>query len=394
MRNAAAQKIFLLLALVLLWGTLASYCLGARKSVSYYEQRNLAPFPAVTLSALWDGSFFTDLETWLTDHVAYRDPVMKADTKLSMALRRPVISELLVNDELLLDYYGFYHWDLSYLTAQAQEQAAAYRQVQEAVAAYGGYFCYLGLPQQTTYFADAYPSYQDSRAWHTQGIRDAFTQAMAEAQVPFLSMYETYEALGFPEEYYAKSDHHFTYEGAFLAAQTLVDRIRQDTDLPLSPLAQEAFLFQTLDLPFLGSSNRKLYGLWEGGERLSYAHPRQDIPFTRSDNGEPVPATVFAFPQEGAETVDYSLYMGGDVGETVIDTNRPDLPDLLLWGDSFTNPLETLLWTKFDQTRTLDYRYYSQMGILAYIQTYQPDVVVLVRDESTYLNTDGNGSVW
>lgn len=38
--------------------------------------------------------------------------------------------------------------------------------------------------------------------------------------------------------------------------------------------------------------------------------------------------------------------MGGDIGESVITTNRPKLPNILIYGDSFTNPLETLLWTQ------------------------------------------------
>ncbi len=389
----SAQVIFTVLALVLLWGTLLTSTLGEREEVSFYEQRSLAVFPTPSWSTLWDGSFFTDVETWLTDHVSYREDVMKGDTQLSLALGRPVVNDLLVSQDLLLDYYGFLTWDLGYLDELAANQAKAYAQVQETVESYGGYFCFVGLPQQTTYFADRYPDYQDSRAWHTQGIRTAFSQAMEEAGVPFLSLYEIYEDLGFPEEYYAKSDHHFTYEGAFAACAAIVDRIAADTGLPIPPLQQEDFTWHTLDLPFLGSSNRKLYHLWKGEERLDYATPKEEIPFTRADNGQTVPAQVFSLPQEGADYVDYSLYMGGDVGETVIFTNRPELPNALIWGDSFTNPLETLLWTKFDETRSLDYRYYGEMGILQYLQTYQPDVVLLVRDESTYFLTDGNGAV-
>lgn len=388
-----AQVAFIVLALILLWTTLLTSLLGEREEVSFYEQRNLAVFPAPTPSTLWDGSFFTDVETWLTDHVSYRETVMKKDTQLSLALDRPVVNDLIVSQDLLLDYYGFLFWDLGYLDQLAADQAAAYAQVEKAVDAYGGYFCFVGLPQQTTYFADQYPDYQDSRSWHTQGIRTAFSQAMEAAGVPFLSLYEVYEQMGFPAEYYAKSDHHFTYEGAFVACSALVDRIIADTGLPISPLDQEDFTWRTLDLPFLGSSNRKLYNLWKGEEHLDYATPKEEIPFTRTDNGQPVSAQVFSLPEAAADYVDYSLYMGGDVGETVISTNRPELPSALIWGDSFTNPMETLLWTKFDETRSLDYRYYGDLGILEYIQTYQPDVVLLVRDESTYFLTDGNGAV-
>ena len=85
--------------------------------------------------------------------------------------------------------------------------------------------------------------------------------------------------------------------------------------------------------------------------------------------------------------------MGGDIGETIIDTNRPELPDILIFGDSFTNPLETLLWYSFNRMYSLDLRYYNAKSLREYIDMYKPDVVICVRDETVYLSTDGNGAV-
>ena len=83
--------------------------------------------------------------------------------------------------------------------------------------------------------------------------------------------------------------------------------------------------------------------------------------------------------------------MGGDVGETVIDTDRPELPSLLLWGDSYSNAMETLLWASFDEARYLDYRYFDGASLSEYIERYKPDVVACIRDDLSILNSDGNG---
>ena len=64
----------------------------------------------------------------------------------------------------------------------------------------------------------------------------------------------------------------------------------------------------------------------------------------------------------------YSLYMGGDVGETVIETGRPDLPSILIYGDSFTNPVECLAYYSFDEMRSIDLRHYKDMTLADYIQ--------------------------
>ena len=89
----------------------------------------------------------------------------------------------------------------------------------------------------------------------------------------------------------------------------------------------------------------------------------------------------------------YDYYMGGDIGETIIKTNRPGLPRVLVIGDSFTNPLEGILYTSCDEMRSLDYRHYDGENILDYIADYQPDVVLYVRDDLTCITTEGNGTM-
>ena len=125
--------------------------------------------------------------------------------------------------------------------------------------------------------------------------------------------------------------------------------------------------FEDLPNPFLGSRDRKLYGLWPGSEALTIGVQRDPVAFDRTDNGAPVPAQVFRLPATETETLDYNVYMGGDVGETVLRTDRPELPNALIFGDSFTNALETMLYASFNETRSVDLRHYTDMTIRAYI---------------------------
>ena len=144
-----------------------------------------------------------------------------------------------------------------------------------------------------------------------------------------------------------------------------------------------------VDSSFLGSRNRKLFGLFQSDDRL-YTYTLADpVPFERYDNGNPVEATVFAADRQNM----YNYYMGGDVAETVIHTNRPELPDVLVVGDSFTNALETILYTSFDEMRSLDFRHYTEKSIYDYLEEYQPDVILYVRDDLSYIVTDGNGGL-
>lgn len=104
-------------------------------------------------------------------------------------------------------------------------------------------------------------------------------------------------------------------------------------------------------------------------------------------------STVFKLPSSEDVLVEYLIYMGGDVSETIIQTNGPDLPKVLLFGNSYTNALETFLYTSFDETRSLDLRAYQDKGILEYIEDYQPDIVVYLKYDLEYLLRTGNGVI-
>ena len=43
--------------------------------------------------------------------------------------------------------------------------------------------------------------------------------------------------------------------------------------------------------------------------------------------------------------------------------------------------------------RSLDFRYYTGKTIYEYLKGYQPDVILYVRDDLSYIVTDGNGGL-
>ena len=251
----------------------------------------------------------------------------------------------------------------------------------------------MGVPLQSSYFYDRYPDYLENRKWHVDGMTAAFAASMEEKRLDFLNMGDVFAAQGRPAGCYSASDHHFSYRGAFASYQAMMAHINADTGWNLPVLTEEELTIVPAPNPFLGSRNRKLYGLWTGAEKLSIGVQAAPVPFARTDNGAPVPATLYELPEDPAAEVTYDVYMGGDKAETILRTDRPELPNLLIFGDSFTNPLETLFYTGFNETRSLDLRYYDQKGILEYLEEYRPDVVICIRDDTAYLSTEGNGNI-
>ena len=66
----------------------------------------------------------------------------------------------------------------------------------------------------------------------------------------------------------------------------------------------------------------------------------------------------------------------------------------MIFGDSFTNALETLLYASFNETRVLDLRQYDEMSLRDYIGQYRPDVVLCVQNDTFYYLSGGNNDVW
>ena len=118
------------------------------------------------------------------------------------------------------------------------------------------------------------------------------------------------------------------------------------------------------------------------------------MPFTRYDNGKPSDRPLFVLPEADYLPATYNLYMGGDFAETVLETDRPELPNALIFGDSFTNALETLLYASFNETRVLDLRHYDGMSLREYVETHRPDVVLCIQNDTFYYLGGGNNHVW
>lgn len=390
----SAERIFAICFCLFLFVVLGVTVHNNGKTVSYYENRQLARAPEFSKERLLSGKYFSEWESWLTDHAAGRNTLLKANTWLRLnMLRQPVVSNVIVDSRAMLRYNDYGTWDTSYLYARADEIGESVLSLEQYIEEYGGSFYYLGIPDQSTYFTGYYPDYLENRAWNVAAVRDSFAQALNKRGIRYLDLSGVYDQLGHPDELYTMTDHHYSIYGAWTAYRAVMERINAEQGWNLSILGREDLDWTTLPNPFLGSHARKLFGLRTLGERLTVAIPKDPVAFTREDNGAPVNASVLDLPASADAVVTYGVFMGGDQAETVLRTDRPELPDLLVFGDSFTNAMETLLYTGFDETRSIDLRYYSEKTLRDYIADYQPDIVICVRDDTAFFSQTGNGAL-
>ena len=77
----AQIKYLLFLAFLVIFGFIGILWF-ARPSTSALEKRELTKFPKISLSGIWDGSFFSGVDTWYSDTYPLREALIGADHKL------------------------------------------------------------------------------------------------------------------------------------------------------------------------------------------------------------------------------------------------------------------------------------------------------------------------
>ena len=374
---------------------MAATILLPKNRYSYYENRNLSAFPEITAESVLSGQVFDDLETLFCDYAAGRTTALKAVTWCDLnVFHRPVVNDIVVTDDALLEQLYTMPDTADDIARKAADVAADNAALRDQIEAYGGHYCYIAVPCQYAYYEDEYPSYLENRSAYTAAELAALNSAMDAQGITHVDMGPIFDSLGHLPAFSSKVDNHYGLRGAYETYRAAVQALHSAYGLAL-PFPEEGtdVDFTALPNPYMGSRTRKLLGLRGNDEKLLTAAFREDIPFTRFDNGGEVAATVYALPATDTEPLTYGLYMGGDIAETILRTDRPELPSVLIFGDSFTNPVESLAYYSFDELRSIDLRHYTAQSLSDHIATYKPDVVLCIRDYQSLLSREYNGNL-
>ena len=385
-------------------GMIAAFCIliGAmsfrtitrnKDTYSYYENRRLAAEPEYTTDGLLSGTLMSDIETYTKDHAALRDRILSIYTDINLnILKRPVVNSIVITDDALLPYNAPETVDHSKIDSAADQVAANLHLHSDEVASYGGYFCYIAVPCQYVFFEDSYPWYLNNRSEYTAASSSALFSKLDECGVNYIDMKSVFDSLGARPEFSSKVDNHYGIVGAYETYRAMMNKITEESPFRPDILEDGDYKLTVLPNNYLGSRSRKLLGMRGDDEKLGMIEPILEIPFDRYDNDSTDPIhTVYTVPSAPDKDVLYGLYMGGDVAKTVIKTERPELPSILIYGDSFTNPVECITYTGFDTMYSYDFRHYDDMTLSEIIKEYKPDVVVCIRDYESMLNYKSNG---
>lgn len=364
--------------------------ISKKETVSFFENRTLTKAEPLNYNSYICGSFFKTAESYFSDHLYKRDSIIKLYTLINRhLLLKNQINDIVFGDGALLAYYNSNYFNQEETDANINKMSSSINELNKIIDENGGKFIFAGIPAQFSLFENRYPRYFCTYSPKLNYIENNFFKALSDKNISFINMKKEFLNNENYNGMYFKTDHHYNFYGAFFTYQKIIEKINCETTFNLNCLSMSDMDVKTLPNKFLGSSAKKIYDIYPNNDTLVIGSAKKGPAFKRYDSGKEVPATVFK--TQNSEYADYNVFMGGDNAETLIDTNRPELPSILIFGDSYTNPLETILYNNFDKTYILDFRYYKEKTLVEYISEKKPDIVLYVRDNTIYLSDENNG---
>ncbi len=356
------------------------------KDVSDRENRTLAHFPAFSLSAFASGEFQSGLESALGDQYPggeeIKDAVLTAQNGISAwegALLRAVFPVSAASyEEITPGYYHFAgdaHRIVEKPWPQGGDEAALSRQAEP--------FNELTGVKKYVYFIRNSRSQDFTKTDRENG--GAYDRIRAAYHADGYACFSAEDYGAFCNLFY-QTDHHWNHIGADRGYREILAMILPGEE-PLGPDREWTF-----DAVFNGSYARQTKALCAEEKFAAYSYPVPKMKVTLSGKkGQYGHAALYEknkFPTDELRN-HYAYYYGGDYGEILIDNGHAKGRNLLLIADSYSNPINMLLASHFDQTCIIDLRYYRQdmggeLDWASYAAAHEIDTVLMLGDIALY----------
>lgn len=365
-----------------------------QKDISERENRALSSFPVFSVSSFTSGEYQSTLENALGDQYPYGDEikgmVLTAQSSISSLegnLLRQVFSvSNNVYEEIAPGYYHFAKDDHRIVEKPWAVGTDIERLKGNAVS-----FNALTGVKKYLYFIRNSRSQDFSK---TDAENDRIYQMVCEAYQPDKSA--CFAAADYEEfcRLFYQTDHHWNHIGADRGYREIMQLFGLEDEC-LSPDREWVF-----DVVFNGSYARKTKKLCADEKFAAFVYPISRMKISlNGKKGQYGHASLYEknkFPTDELRN-HYAYYYGGDYGEILIDNGHEKKRNLLIMADSYSNPINMLIASHFDQTCVIDLRYYEQdMGmsfdLASYVQEHHIDTVLMLGDIALFAGAQEEGA--
>ena len=341
-----------------------------KRDMSELENRKLAQFPAFSVKALLNGTWFGDLSEYVQDQVAFRDGLIDLESTFNN-----LVFAKTEEGGILLGKDGWMFTKLFDISDSTQKQLDKNLQAVTSFASrHPGKVTFLLAPSASVIYPEMLPAgapMVDENAM----LDDIFAQVSSAADVIDMRPVFTQQK----EQYlYYKTDHHWTTQGAFLAYEQFCQL------KGLSPFDTNAY--QAESVPGFYGTHYSATRRWNVQPDTITYYPL-DNPMTIFDIGaetEYTPRTTESMINtEKFGTRDkYAAFLDGNNGYSVIEGNGEG--SILVVKDSYANCFVPFLTANYEKIGVVDLRNFSY-GLDSTIESEGYDQILILYNFQTFI---------
>lgn len=330
------------------------------------ENRMLKTFPSFSLSAVAEGSFMKNFETYLSDQFPFRDKLIEAKSDFERLLGKTNENGVYIGKD------GFL------FETPMKPDDEKIKELTEAVTAFSRKNkklkkAFILSPNSTDLLSEKFPE-----ALRLESRDEAFKKIRDDLSgVTWVDCKAAFEKQKDQSALFYKTDHHWTTRAAFLAFSSL----SSEWELGAK---KSNFEFFTVSNSFEGTLSSTA-AVRDSADKIEICVPKNQAgKYTvLYESSEKKTSTLFENEKLNQKN-QYELFLGGNYDKVIISTTADTTASLLLFKDSYANCLIPMLTPYFSKIVVVDPRYFSD-SLEAVMGETQFSHILFVYNMNTFL---------
>ena len=334
--NKARDIVLAIIFTAFIFSMLLMFVLLPKSEVSYNEKRNLQKQPVLSFDGVFDGSFESDTDKYLTDHFPFRDTFVAISSYFDLYTGRNGVN-------------GVYKGKDGYLINTPVEDkyfTANIMAIEDFAKQTRADTVLMIVPTAGSILEDKLP--KNHMEYPDNSLIDKAYSKAQEYGIKTVDIRDKFK--GETEQVYYKTDHHWTSYGAYTAYKELVQNPYQIADFDVKSYGG-----------FYGTTYSKS-ALWhEKSDNIEiFDYPKNADVKICDGTDEKNCSDIFFF--EHLKSLDkYPVFLDGNHAYTRIVNNDVENGKILIVKDSYANSLAPFLIRHYNTVDMVDLRYYTDI---------------------------------
>ena len=320
------------------------------KDMNYYENRYAEQVAPFSVEGYLGGTFQDSMDTALADQVNFAQYYKKIFNRVSSHYLKTLMSPILTRSgNRYINFWGMRLFGQDYITYYPRNLSNMTEALDTKIANYNRYFS--AFPDVDFHFYYIEKDTDINFETNEKVLACEYLFDRLELPSSHLARFQIDSFQDFSACFY-QTDHHWNYYGSYQGYTEVMELL--GTPDPLLPPSEQVTLGTFSGSKASGSGADSFY---ETFSAYRFDYPSMDIQINGSPAKDYGNQASFLSGQGGQ--ISYGAFYGGDDGEIIFSTNRPERENLLILGESYDNAILKLIASHFNCTYSVDLRYYS-----------------------------------